>query len=188
MDIDLPDPSGLEDVLPSSSVHEVKMATSWLIRLGMKAKEPAIIIGELKFTHGHLVIVFAGLFVLFSTLYMLLAADADQRKIKSAAIRHILMSTPQDIAAAKARLDGGETFAKVAKALSKCPSASDGGDLGFFQPGELDPAFDRVAFNPNVPIGEVVGPVKTRFGWHLFKLEYRTGFDVDKEWKEKKND
>lgn len=22
--------------------------------------------------------------------------------------------------------------------------------------------------------------VKTRFGWHLFKLEYRTGFDVDK--------
>ena len=36
-----------------------------------------------------------------------------------------------------------ETFARVARALSKCPSASDGGDLGVFQPGELDPAFDR---------------------------------------------
>ena len=54
------EPSGLEDVLPSSSVHEVKMATSWLIRLGVKAKEPAIIIGELKFTYGHLVIVSLG--------------------------------------------------------------------------------------------------------------------------------
>ena len=187
MDIDIPDVS-LEDVLPANSVHEVKMATSWLLRMGTKAREPAIIIGELKFTWGHCLIVFCGLFVLGSTLYMLLAADADQRKIKSASIRHILMATPQDIALAKNRLDQGETFARVARALSKCPSASDGGDLGVFQPGELDPAFDRVAFNPNVPIGEVVGPVKTRFGWHLFKLEYRTGFDVDKAWKEKKND
>lgn len=29
-----------------------------------------------------------------------------------------------------------ETFARVAKALSKCPSAADGGDLGVFQPGD----------------------------------------------------
>eukprot|EP00434_Breviolum_minutum_P024736 symbB.v1.2.021846.t2/scaffold1913.1/size122320/2 len=107
MDIDIPDVS-LEDVLPANSVHEVKMATSWLLRMGTKAREPAIIIGELKFTWGHCLIVFCGLFVLGSTLYMLLAADADQRKIKSASIRHILMATPQDIALAKNRLDQGE--------------------------------------------------------------------------------
>eukprot|EP00438_Fugacium_kawagutii_P025531 Skav228458 [mRNA] locus=scaffold1058:238869:253305:- [translate_table: standard] len=139
--------SGLEDVLPSNSIHEVKVATSWLLTIAVKAREPAIIIGELKFTWGHLVIVslggtavtwkwqpepaqFAGVFVLLSTLYMLLAADADQRKIKSASIRHILMSTPQDIAAAKQRLDNGDPW-----------------NAG------------SVAFNPNVPIGEVVGPV-----------------------------
>ena len=37
-----------------------------------------------------------------------------------------------------------------------------------------------IAFNPKIPIGEVVGPVKTKFGHHLFKLEYRTGFEEDK--------
>ncbi|CAK8997181.1 Peptidyl-prolyl cis-trans isomerase C (PPIase C) (Parvulin) (Rotamase C) [Durusdinium trenchii] len=163
------------------------MATSWLLRLGAKSREPAIIIGELKFTYGHCFIVFCGLFVLSTTLFMLLRADADQRKIKSAAIRHILMKSETDILLAKDRLEKGETFARVAKALSKCPSAADGGDLGVFQPGELDPAFDRVAFNPKIPIGEVVGPVKTRFGYHLFKLEYRTGFDVDKSNENKKD-
>lgn len=52
--------SGLEDVLPSNSIHEVKVATSWLLTIAVKAREPAIIIGELKFTWGHLVIVSLG--------------------------------------------------------------------------------------------------------------------------------
>ena len=44
-----------------------------------------------------------------------------------------------------------------------------------------------VMLKPILPFGIVIGigkswgwEVKTRFGWHLFKLEYRTGFDVDK--------
>ena len=48
---------GLEDVLPSSSIHEVKAATSWLLRMGSKSREPAIILGQLKFTYGHCFIV-----------------------------------------------------------------------------------------------------------------------------------
>lgn len=56
-----------------------------------------------------------------------------------------------------------ETFAKVAKALSKCPSAADGGDLGVFQPGELDPAFDRgwVEHTPALGLGASVRLCKT---------------------------
>ena len=48
---------GLEDVLPASSIHEVRTATSWLLRMGTKSREPAIILGQLKFTYGHCFIV-----------------------------------------------------------------------------------------------------------------------------------
>ncbi|CAJ1352853.1 unnamed protein product [Effrenium voratum] len=172
-----------EAKLPRSSVKEVRLASNWLTRwlleMGDKVRDPAFHIGQIKFTYGHVFIVCCGLSVLTFTLYLLLSTDAAQRKIKSASLRHILMRTEADILAAKARLDSGETFGKVARALSVCRSASDGGDLGVFQPCELDPAFDRVAFNPKTPIGEVVGPVKTKFGYHLFRLEFRTGFDAD---------
>eukprot|EP00437_Effrenium_voratum_P018889 CAMPEP_0181448136 /NCGR_PEP_ID=MMETSP1110-20121109/26984_1 /TAXON_ID=174948 /ORGANISM="Symbiodinium sp., Strain CCMP421" /LENGTH=123 /DNA_ID=CAMNT_0023572275 /DNA_START=170 /DNA_END=541 /DNA_ORIENTATION=+ len=110
-------------------------------------------------------------------MYMLYSADSQSRKIKSASARHILMQSEADILQAKARIEGGESFSRVAKALSQCKSAVDGGDLGVFQPGELHPSFDRVVFNRSNPIGQVLGPVKTKFGWHLFRVEYRTGFN-----------
>ncbi|CAE7271879.1 ppiC [Symbiodinium sp. KB8] len=171
----------IEEVLPHrrprGAVYEVTSASEWILKMGTRIREPAIIWGQLKFTYGHLFIVFCGLFVLSSTMYMLYSADSQSRKIKSASARHILMQSEADILQAKARIEGGESFSRVAKALSQCKSAVDGGDLGVFQPGELHPSFDRVVFNRSNPIGQVLGPVKTKFGWHLFRVEYRTGFN-----------
>jgi len=44
-----------------------------------------------------------------------------------------------------------------------------GGDLGYFPRGRMVPAFDSAAFAAEV--GEIVGPVKTRFGYHIIKID-----------------
>ncbi|MBF0405967.1 MAG: peptidyl-prolyl cis-trans isomerase [Candidatus Riflebacteria bacterium] len=64
-----------------------------------------------------------------------------------------------------------ESFEELAKANSKCPSSKEGGDLGFFAPGQMVPEFDSVA--QTAEIGKVVGPIKTKFGYHLIKVEER---------------
>ena len=71
---------------------------------------------------------------------------------------------------AKARLDNGESFAEIAKALSEDPGSKDrGGDLGDFGRGEMVPEFERAAFTAEP--GTLVGPVRTTFGWHLILVE-----------------
>lgn len=75
----------------------------------------------------------------------------------------------QKALAAKRRVEAGEKFARVAQEVSEDAStAQSGGDLGFFGRGELDPAFEQVAFT--LPIGRVSDPVETPFGWHLIEV------------------
>ena len=75
------------------------------------------------------------------------------------------------IDALKARIDAGEDFAEVAKEASQDPgSARDGGDLGWVEPGMMVPAFDEALFAIG-EAGQVVGPVRTEFGFHLIRLE-----------------
>jgi len=80
---------------------------------------------------------------------------------------HILVDTEEEAKKAKERVDKGEDFAEVAKAISKCPSAPRGGDLGFFGRGRMVPEFEAAAFG--LKEGEVSPPVKTQFGWHIIK-------------------
>ena len=77
----------------------------------------------------------------------------------------------QKAEAAKARVVAGEDFAAVAQELSEGPSAKNGGSLGVFGRGEMVPEFERAAFGaePN----QVVGPIRTAFGWHLIWVEER---------------
>ncbi|MBM7111926.1 peptidylprolyl isomerase [Archangium primigenium] len=70
----------------------------------------------------------------------------------------------------------GVDFAELAKAKSEGPSASDGGDLGFFRRGVMVPAFERVAFA--LQEGEVSEPVRTQFGWHVLKVEEKRAVNV----------
>lgn len=62
-------------------------------------------------------------------------------------------------------------FGDLAKAHSQDPgSAPAGGDLGFFQRGRMAKAFDDTVFAMGAA-GEIAGPVETRFGYHVIKLE-----------------
>jgi peptidyl-prolyl cis-trans isomerase C len=63
-------------------------------------------------------------------------------------------------------------FAAAAKASSECPSAKDGGDLGFIpRKWMVDEAFARVAFA--LPVGQVSDIVQTDYGLHLIKVTER---------------
>ncbi|MFP4054411.1 MAG: peptidylprolyl isomerase [Phycisphaerae bacterium] len=73
---------------------------------------------------------------------------------------------------AKAIADGKSTFAEAAKNHSACPSASDGGNLGSFHFGEMDPLFSMVAYDAKKDA--VSDPVRTQFGYHLIKVTRRT--------------
>lgn len=66
------------------------------------------------------------------------------------------------------RLKKGEDFAELAKEYSEDRSGENGGDLGFFGRGQMVPEFEEAAFSAKV--GELVGPVQTKFGYHIIKV------------------
>jgi len=80
---------------------------------------------------------------------------------------HILVKTETEAKAVKARLDKGEKFGAVAQQVSLCPSAKKGGDLGTFTRGKMVKEFEKAAFE--LQKGQVSGPVKTKFGYHIIK-------------------
>jgi peptidyl-prolyl cis-trans isomerase C len=88
-----------------------------------------------------------------------------------AAARHILVASEADCLTLKKQIEEGTDFAELAKVHSKCPSGSDGGALGVFGPGQMVREFDEVVFS--APVGEVQGPVKTQFGYHLVEVTMR---------------
>lgn len=84
--------------------------------------------------------------------------------------RHILVETEEDAAAAIERLEAGEDFATLATELSIGPSSTNGGDLGYFQIGQMVEPFGEVAFG--LENGEfTTEPVETQFGWHVIITE-----------------
>jgi peptidyl-prolyl cis-trans isomerase C len=86
--------------------------------------------------------------------------------------RHILVETSEACEDLKTQIQGGADFAALAQQHSKCPSGQQGGDLGSFGPGQMVREFDDVVFNEAV--GEVHGPVKTQFGFHLIEITHRS--------------
>lgn len=67
------------------------------------------------------------------------------------------------------RARAGEDFGKLAKEFSQDPgSVANGGDLGFASRGTFDPQFDKALFS--LKVGEISGPVRSQYGYHLIKL------------------
>ena len=74
------------------------------------------------------------------------------------------------LTAVEYRLSQGEDFSSVAKELSQDPgSAQEGGDLGSFQRGIMEPAFENAVFSLD-NVNDVSSIIKTDSGHHLVKL------------------
>ncbi len=93
---------------------------------------------------------------------------------------------------AKAKIEGylkeineGLDFAEAANKYSEDVGSNEqGGDLGSFGRGEMVEEFEKVAYE--IEIGKVSEPFKTSFGWHILKVEERSG-EIDtsfEEWME----
>lgn len=82
---------------------------------------------------------------------------------------HILINSEKDALMILDRLKNGEGFAELAKRFSKCPSKSKGGNIGWFSKGQMVKEFEDAAFASKK--GDTVGPVKTRFGWHIISVK-----------------
>ncbi|MCD6578508.1 peptidylprolyl isomerase [bacterium] len=66
------------------------------------------------------------------------------------------------------------TFTDAAKMYSEGPSASKGGELGWFDKDTMVPEFTKIVFA--MKKGEISKPFKTKFGYHIVQLE-----DIKKE-------
>ncbi len=81
--------------------------------------------------------------------------------------RHILVVNEYEANDVSKLLNEGKNFADLAKSFSKCPSATQGGDLGEFAQGRMVEAFNDAAFA--LKIDEVSKPIRTRFGYHIIQ-------------------
>ena len=81
---------------------------------------------------------------------------------------HILVEMEDKAKEIKAQLDDGADFAEMAKEHSTGPSGPNGGELGWFGPGQMVPEFEAAVIA--LDKGQISEPVKTQFGWHLVTL------------------
>jgi parvulin-like peptidyl-prolyl isomerase len=79
----------------------------------------------------------------------------------------------------KATAEGAD-FAKLAQENSEGPTATKGGDLGWFGQGSMVPEFEKTVFA--LEKGEISEPIRTQFGWHVIKkVDEREAGQVDFE-------
>lgn len=84
--------------------------------------------------------------------------------------RHVLVKTKEEAEAVIKQLDEGAKFEDVAKERSSDGSAAQGGDLGYFGPGQMVPEFEKAAFALDVG-AYTKEPVQSQFGFHVIKVE-----------------
>ena len=114
--------------------------------------------------------------------------DANKKDYEQVKARHILIAfkgspaadpkkpeLTEEQAKAKAeelkkKIEGGAKFEDLAKAESDDKgSGARGGDLGAFSRGQMVEEFEKAAFDAK--IGDVVGPVRTQYGYHLIQVQ-----------------
>jgi len=92
--------------------------------------------------------------------------------LTKASARYLYAPTEEEAGALKKRLERGERFEDLAREVFEDPGlATNGGYLGVFGWGELEPGLEDAAFR--VPLGTVSKPVRIRIGWAVVKPETR---------------
>ena len=88
---------------------------------------------------------------------------------ESVHLHHVLVKTEKEAKDVLARLKKGEKLTDVASQVSICPSRVKGGNLEWLPRGSLVKEIEDVAFTTKN--GEIVGPVKSKFGYHVLLVE-----------------
>jgi peptidyl-prolyl cis-trans isomerase D len=100
---------------------------------------------------------------------------------KTVQARHILIkvaqnANPEEVESARQRAEDvlklareGQDFAALAQQYSEGPTKTKGGDLGTFRREAMVKPFADKAFS--MKAGDISDPVRTRFGWHIIKVE-----------------
>ena len=126
-----------------------------------------------------------------SGLHLVHLAEARglERLVEQTDVRHILL-TPNEvlgdeaaqtlILSLKARIEGGEDFAELAKEYSDdIGSAQEGGELGWTNPGQMVAEFE--AAMANAEVGLITEPVRSEFGWHILEVTGRRTEDFSEQ-------
>jgi len=93
------------------------------------------------------------------------------KKEKEINTRHILLKTEEEAKQIMEKLQKGEDFIELSKKYSIDPNAkASGGEIGFHPKGTLLPEYEAAAFKLT-KVGQVAGPVKSQFGYHIIRLE-----------------
>ncbi len=71
------------------------------------------------------------------------------------------------------RVKQGSSFEGLAREFSTCPSKAQGGDLGWFGPGKMVPAFESAV--KKLGVGSISDVVATSFGYHVIKVTGKRG-------------
>lgn len=113
----------------------------------------------------------------------------EETLVEQARVRHILVRPSDTVTDAEAeekirrlyrQLQEGADFAALAREHSDdAVSGSAGGDLEWVSPGQMVPGFERVM--KNTETGEMSGPFRSQFGWHILQVTDRREKDMSGE-------
>lgn len=115
-------------------------------------------------------------------------SDPDDGGVQQTHARHILIRVDEIVSEADAkrrledlreRLKHGENFAELARLFGQDGTAATGGDLGWINPGDTVPEFERAM--EALAEGEVSPVVQTPFGFHIIRVEGRRVQDMSQE-------
>ena len=81
---------------------------------------------------------------------------------------HILVKTEKEAKEILEEMKSGKEFDILAFEKSLCPSSKNKGALGWFGKGMMVKEFEEACFNSKK--GEILGPIKTQFGYHIIKI------------------
>jgi peptidyl-prolyl cis-trans isomerase C len=83
-------------------------------------------------------------------------------------VRQIVVADGEEALQILKRLKKGEVFEKLAAEKSLGPEKANGGDLGYYSPGQRPPEFDHVF---TMEVGTISEVIKSSYGYHIFKLQ-----------------